>query len=207
MDFVELYKRAMRKDGLSANFDGQQQKEKKMGKFLISNKTFGFVIKNDTPEDVTFALMSGSMPDLAEVKKRYPHVQAILKDGDFYTVKTGEGQAATTKKATCTCKGEGTIAYFQEYFKSIPGQITMLDMTSTDKTSFYTDVEMGTPNPCGIEQLTRKSLSDYLATSQYDQGRIIAKGIDIPLSAAHLVLLTVKAGALVTYTCTITTMY
>lgn len=206
MNFVELYQRAMREDGLSANFDGQQQKKEKKMK-LINNKTFGFVVKNDTPDDVTFALMTGSMPDLEEVKKRYPHVQAILKDGDFYTVKNGEGENAITKKATCTCKGEGTMAYFQEYFKSIPGNITMLDMTSTDKTSFYTDVEIGTPNPCGIEQLTRKSLSDYLATSQYDQGRIIAKGIDIPLSAAHMVLLTVKAGALVTYTCTVSTLY
>lgn len=207
MNFVELYQRAMGSKGLSANFYGQTQKnEKKMSK-LIENKTFGFVVKNDTDKDLCFAMMTGSMPDLAEVQRRYPHVNAILADGEFHSVTTGEGESAVTKKVKCTCKGDGTIAYFRKYFESISAQATTLDMTSSEKDNFYTDVEVGTPNPCGIEQLKRKALSDYLGTQQYDQNRIIAKGINIPLSAAHLVLLTVKAGSTVTYTFTVNSLY
>lgn len=207
MEFVELYQRSMGSKGLSANFYGQTQKnEKKMSK-LIENKTFGFVVKNDTDKDLCFAMMTGSMPDLAEVQRRYPHVNAILADGEFHSVKTGEGESAVTKKVKCTCKGDGTIAYFRKYFESISAQATTLDMTSSEKDNFYTDVEVGTPNPCGIEQLKRKALSDYLGTQQYDQNRIIAKGINIPLTAAHLVLLTVKAGSTVTYTFTVNSLY
>ena len=199
MNFAELYQRAMREDGLSANFDGKTNKTRKKMTKLIEGKTFGFVVKNNTAEDLCFALMRGSLPDLAEVQKRYPQVKALLKDGDFYT--------NDEKKASCECRNGGTIAFFQEYFKSIPGTVTMLDMTSTEKENFYTEVEAGTPNPCGIEQLKSKALSDYLGTQQFDQNRVIAKGINIPLSAAHLVLLTVKAGSTVTYTLTINTAY
>lgn len=207
MEFVELYQRAMGSKGLSANFYGQTQKnEKKMSK-LIENKTFGFVVKNDTAEDVCFALMTGSMPDLAEVKRRYPQVKAILADGDFHSVTTGSGESSVEKKVNCNCRGDGTIAYFRKYFESVSAQATTLDMTSSEKENFYTDVEVGTPNPCGIEQLRRKALSDYLGTQQYDQNRIIAKGINIPLTAAHLVLLTVKAGSTVTYTFTVNSLY
>lgn len=202
MDFVELYQRAMRKDGLSANFNGQPQKKEEMAK-LIENKTFGYVIKNNTAEDICYALMPGALPSLEEIQKRYPQVQAILKDGVFYST----GKDDTKKEAVCSCKGEGTMAFFHKYFDSVPARVTTLDMTSTAKENFYTDVEIATPNPCGIEQLNRKALSDYLGTQQYDQNRIIAKDIVIPLTSAHLVLLTVKAGSTVTCTLTINSLY
>ena len=199
MDFVELYRRAMGPKGLSANFDGQtQKKEKEMAK-MIDNKAFGFVIKNDTPEDICFAFMPGALPNLSEIKKRYPHVKALLSDGKFFT--------DNGKEVTCTCRNGSTVAFFHEFFKSVPGQATTLDMTSTEKENFYTEVETGTPNPCVADTLKRQALSDYLGTQQYDQNRVIAKGINIPLTAAHLVLLTIKAGSTVTYTLTVNTLY
>ncbi|MDE6493307.1 MAG: hypothetical protein K2L50_01835 [Bacteroidales bacterium] len=201
MNFVELYQRAMGPKGLSANFDGQTQKQEKEMTKMIENKAFGFVIKNDTADDISFALMPGALPNLSEIQKRYPHVKAILKDGEFFTDET------KTKKVTCSCRNGSTVAFFHEYFKSIPGQATTLDMTSTEKENFYTEVETGMPNPCVSETLKRQALSDYLGTQQFDQNRVIAKGINIPLSAAHLVLLTIKAGSTVTYTFTVNTLY
>lgn len=197
MDFAELYRKAMGPKGLSANFDGQTQKqEKNMGK-LIENKAFGFVIKNDTSKDICFALMPGAFTSLDELQERFPSVKAIIKDGEFF--KEGE------KKVTCTCRNGSTVDMFHSYFKSVTGVITTLDITSTEKENFYTEVEVGTPNPCVIDSLKRVALSDYLGTQQYDQNRVIAKNINIPLSAIHMVLLTIKAGSTVTYTCSVTT--
>lgn len=204
MKYEELYRRAKSKDGLSANFTGKQvEKTATMAttanKKLFTNKTFGYQIKNESAEDITYALMDGSMETLDEIKKRYPHVKAILADGEFFT-------GTDTKKATCSVKGGNTIKYFQKYFGSVPAQVSTLDMQSTDKDNFYCDIEIGTPNPCGIEQLQTKALSDYLGTQQYDQNRIIARNINIPLSAAHIVLLTVKANSTVVLTFTISAL-
>ena len=202
MKYEELYRRAKSKNGLSANFTGNQTKNTtKMATAnkLFANKTFGFQIKNESAEDITYALMDGSMDTLEEIKKRYPHVKALLADGEFFT-------GTDTKKATCTCKGDGSIKYFQKYFSSVPAQASTLDMVSSDKENFYTDIEIGTPNPCGIEQLQRKALSDYLGTQQYAQNRTIARNINIPLSAAHIVLLTVKANSTVVMTFTVSAL-
>lgn len=197
MDFAELYRKAMGPKGLSANFDGQTQKqETEMGK-LIENKAYGLVIKNDTAEDVCFALMPGAFTSLEELQKRFPQVKAILKDGKFHT--------SDNKDVTCTCRNGSTVDLFHSYFKSVTGVVTTLDMTSTEKENFYTEVEVGTPNPCVVESLKRVALSDYLGTQQYDQNRVIAKNINIPLSAIHMVLLTIKAGSTVTYTMSVNT--
>lgn len=204
MRYDELYRRATSKNGLSANFTGKQ-KQQNYGEMvdkkskLITNRTFGFKVENSTSEDLTFALMDGAMGSIEEIKKRYPHVKAVLADGEFFT-------GTDTKKVKCTCKGDGSIKYFQSYFSSVPAVAKTLDMVSSDKENFYTDIEVGTPNPCGIEQLQRKALSDYLGTQQYDQNRIIAKDINVPLSAAHFVTLTVRAGSSVTYTLTINSL-
>lgn len=199
MNFVELYQRAMGSNGLSANFDGKTQKREKEMEKLIANQPYGFVIKNDTPEDVCFALIPGAFPSLQELQKRFPHVKAILKDGEFFK--------DDTKKVTCSCRNGSTVALFHSYFKSVSGVVTTLDMTSTEKENFYTEIEVGTPNPCVVDPLKRVALSDYLGTQQVDQNRVIAKNVNIPLSAIHLVLLTVKAGSTVTYTFSVTTQF
>lgn len=204
MDFAELYRKAMGPKGLSANFDGQTQKqEKKMANKLIENKAFGFFIENETKKDVCIAIMPGAFRSLDDLQKRFPKVDAILRDGELYKIGEGEEQ----KKVTCMCRNGSTVKLFQSYFQSVVGVANTLEVITNKKENFQTEIEIGTPNPCEVEGLKCKTLSDYLGTQQYDQGRIIAKGINIPFSAIHMVLVTVKAGSNVTYTFTMETQF
>lgn len=201
MDFAELYRKAMGPKGLSANFDGKTQKQEKKMTKLIDNKAFGFVIDNDTEKDVCIAIMPGAFRSLEDLQKRFPKVNAILRDGEVY--KVGEGE--NLKKVNCICRNGSTVKLFHSYFQSVTGVASMLEVITNKKENFQTEIEVGTPNPCEVEGLKSKTLSDYLGTQQYDQGRIIAKGINIPFSAIHMVLVTVKAGSSVSYTFTVET--
>lgn len=191
MDLQTVYRRATGRKGLSANFLGNQN-DKTMK--LIENKNFSMTIKNNLDRDVTFALMPGAMSSIEEIKKRYPDVDAILKDGAFLT--EGEGDAAKT--VTCTCKNTGTVKFFQDFFAQIPAVIRSIDMTSDDKEDFQNDIQYGIPNPFGIEQLERLPLNGFLKTGQYDQHRILAENVNIPVSAVNIQLFTITAGATMT---------
>ncbi|MCM1168745.1 MAG: hypothetical protein NC324_02290 [Bacteroides sp.] len=169
---------------------------------LIENKNFAMTIKNETDNDVTFALMPGAMGTIGEIKKRYPDVQAVLADGKFYT--EGDGDAA--KSVTCTCKNTGTVAFFQEFFKHIPAVIRSIDMTSDAKEDFQNDIQYGIPNPFGVELLERLPLNGYLKTGQFDQNRIQADNVNIPLSAVNIQLITISAGATMTLKLTINSL-
>lgn len=169
-------------NGLSANFIG------KMGK-LINNKPFSFTLTNKSEESVTFALIQGALPDLEEIQKRYPEVDAILADGDFLTV----GEGANAKKVTCKCKTFGSIAFLQEYFKTTPGFIRKMDISTDDRENFNNDIQFGAPNPCEVVALDRIPLSDYLGTDQFDQSRIKMNNLNIPYNGLGVVFMTISA--------------
>lgn len=200
MDMLTAYRRATGKKGLSANFIGNQN-EKKMTK-LIENKNFSMTVKNGLERDVTFALMPGAMGSIDEIKKRYPDVDAVLADGKFFT----EGEGDEAKSVTCTCKNTGTVAFFQDFFRHIPAVIRSIDMTSDNKEDFQNDIQYGIPNPFGIELLERLPLNGYLKTGQYDQNRILAENVNIPMSAVNVQFFTISAGATMTLKFTINSL-
>lgn len=191
----------MGKNGLSSNFTGstKPQNQNKMAVKLIDKQNFSMTIKNGLDRDVTFALMPGAMENIAEIKKRYPAVDAVLGDGLFFT----EGVGDAAKSVKCTCKNTGTVAFFQEFFKHIPAVIRSIDMTSDAKEDFQNDIQYGVPNPFGIEQLERLALNGYLKTAQVDQNRILAENVNIPLSAVNVQFITISAGATMTLKLTI----
>lgn len=181
MDYKTVKRKATGFNGLSANFIG-----KKMGT-LINKKPFAFTLKNESEESVTFALIQGALPNLAEIQKRYPEVDAILANDVFHTV--GEGDAA--KKVTCKCKTFGSISFLQEYFKTTPGFIRKMDITTDDRENFNNDVQFGRPNPCEVVALDRIPLSDYLETDQFDQTRVKMHNLSIPFNGLSVVFMTI----------------
>lgn len=158
---------------------------------LINKKPFSFTVSNPSDENITFALIQGALPDLAAIKKRYPDVDAILVDGNFYTVGTGEN----AKKLTCKCKTFGSIDFLQKYFSTTPGFIRKMDITTTDREDFQNDIQFGAPNPCDVVALNRIPLSNFLGTDQYDQNRIKAENLDIPFNGLSVVFMTITAGS------------
>ena len=158
---------------------------------LINKKPFSFTVNNPTDDNITFALIQGALPSLAEIKKRYPEVDAILAEGVFYTAGTGE----EAKKVTCKSKAFGSIGFLQEYFKTTPGFIRRMDITTTDRENFQCDVQHGAPNPCSVVDLNRIPLSDFLGTDQYDQFRIKAENLNIPFNGLSVVFITIVANS------------
>lgn len=181
MDYRTVKRKATEPNGLSANFIG-----KFMGT-LINKKPFSFTLTNKSEENITFALIQGALPNLEELQKRYPEVDAILYDGDFVTV----GEGANAKKVTCKCKTFGSIAFLQEYFKTTPGFIRKMDISTDDRENFNNDIQYGAPNPCVVVALDRIPLSDYLGTDQYDQGRIKMENLNIPFNGLSVVFMTI----------------
>lgn len=184
MNYETVYRKATGKKGLSANFTGKDMKK------ILDKETFGFELKNTFGKDIIVALMPGVLVDIDEIKKRYPEVQAILKDGDVLVDDKDEKQ-----KLVLTCDGSGTMKTFQEFFKQVPGFIRSVDIISDKKSNFQQDIQFATPNPCKIEPLERIRLNKYLGTSQYDQYRVVANGLNLSLNAASLILLTIKADS------------
>lgn len=199
MNYQELLKRAMGPDGLSANFTGKNNE--KMEKILkFEDKTFGMVVKNGTDKDVTFALIKGSFPNLEEIKKKYNDVDAILADGDFFE-DTVDGY---TKKANCRVIGASSVAHLQEFFAhGYEGEISNLQMTSTEKGNFYDTVQIALPSPFETMPAKQLDLSQYLDPSQFDQNRILADNIGIPLTPLNVVLFRIRAHSEINYTFTI----
>ena len=198
MEYKELLNRAMGPDGLSANFLGK--KETIMSSVVFQKKTFRMTVKNDTAEDLTFALVKGTFPDLGEIKKKYADVKAILADGDFFTV--GEGDAA--KKASCKVSGKTSVKHLQEFFAhGFEGEITNLEMISNEKGNFQEEIQAVIPSPFEAMPADSVALSQCLEPSQYDQNRVIAENIRVPLSPLALVTFTVLANSYVTYVLTI----
>ena len=184
MSYETVYRKATGKKGLSANFIGKDMKK------ILDKETFGFDLKSTFDKDVIVALMPGTLVDIDEIKKRYPEVQAILTDGDVLV-----DAADNEKKIVLNCYGSGTMKAFQEFFKQVPGFIRSVDIISDQKSNFQQDIQFATPNPCKIEPLERIRLNKYLGTGQYDQNRVVANGLNIPINAATLILLTIKAGS------------
>ena len=193
MNYQELIKRAMGQNGLSANFVGQNQ----TNIMKLENKTFRFVLTNKSNEDLTFALTRGTFPTLAEIQKKYGNVKAILADGDFYKV-------SDTEKVSCDVDGHASVAHFQEFFAhSCEGVVTSMELISTEKGNFYREVKVVVPTPFDHVPGESVSLSRYLGTDQFDQNRLIADGINIPLSPLALVMMTILANSTITVEFTI----
>lgn len=199
MNYQELLKRAMGSDGLSANFIGKNNET--MEKILkFENKTFGMVVKNGTDKDVTFVLVKGSFPNLEEIKKKYSDVDAILADGDFFE----DGIEGYTKKVNCRVIGASSVAHLQEFFAhAYEGEITDLQMTSTEKNNFYDTVQVVLPSPFEAMPAQQLDLSQYLDPSQFDQNRILANNIGIPLAPLNMVMFRIRAHSEINYTFTI----
>lgn len=187
-------------DGLSANFTGKNKTTMQTIKF--SYRTFGMTVKNDTDKTLTFALTKGTFPNLEEIKKKYSDVDAILADGEFF--KDGTGNEATTKVATCTVDGASSVAHLQEFFAhAFEGEIVNMEMVSPSKTNFYDTVQAAIPSPFEAQPAQVTPLSQYLDPSQFDQNRILAEDIRIPLSPVSLVLFRIRAHSEINYTFTI----
>ena len=160
----------------------------------LENKTFRFVITNKSDKDLTFALTKGSFPTLPEIQKKYGDVQALLGDGVFYT-----DAEDSSKTVSCAVDGSSSIAHFQEFFlHGFSGIVSSLEMISTDKGNFYRSINAVVPTPFDHVPAESVSLSRYLGTDQFDQSRIIADGINIPLSPISLVTMTVLAHSSIT---------
>lgn len=200
MNYNELLKRAMGPDGLSANFTGKNNKAMNIPNFDF--KTFGMTVKNDTDKTLTFALTKGTFPNLDEIKKKYADVDAILTDGVFF--KEGYGDEATTKVATCVVDGASSVAHLQEFFShGFEGEVFNMEMVSSEKTNFYDTVQAVVPSPFEAQPAQVVPLSQYLDPGQFDQNRILADRIRIPLSPMHLVLFRIKKHSEINFTFTI----
>lgn len=186
-------------DGLSANFTGKNNE--KMSRIKFENKTFRMVVTNDTDKDVTFALTKGTFPSLAEIKKKYADVNALLSDGVFFeTTVDGEKQ-----KATCQAIGNTSVAHVQEFFShAFEGEITDIEVTSTEKENFYEEIQSVVPSPFEAMPAQSVPLNAFLDPGQYDQNRVLANGIRVPLSPLAMVILRIKAHSTIKYSMTIT---
>lgn len=196
MDYMTVYRKATGSKGLSANFTGKTMKK------ILDKDTFGFELKNTFGKDIVVALMPGVLVDIDEIKKRYPEVQAILTDGDVLVDADDDD-----KKLVLDCYGASTMKTFQSFFNQVPGFIRSVDIISDQKSNFQQDIQVGTPNPCKIEPLERIRLNKYLGTGQYDQNRVVANGLNIPINAASLILLTIKGGSTLQVQMTLDTQY
>lgn len=196
-DYKTVYRKATGNKGLSANFIGQQS----MGK-ILEKEPFGFELKNDIKKDIIVALMPSTLGDIDEIKKRYPEVQVVLTDGDVMVDENN-----TERKLTLTCDGSSTMKAFQRFFGQVPGFIRSVDIISDNKSNFQQDIQFCTPNPCTIKPLERIRLNKYLGTGQYDQNRVVANGLNIPINAASLILLTIKGGSTLQVQMTLDTQY
>lgn len=186
-------------DGLSANFTGKNNE--KMSRVKFENKTFNMTVKNDTDQDLTFALTKGTFPNLEEIKKKYSNVDAILADGDFFETNVD----GVKKKANCKVIGASSVAHFQEFYShGYEGEIVTLQMNSTDKENFYEVVEAVLPTPFEATPARITDLSEYLSPDQYDQNRVLAPNIRIPLSPLAMVTFRIRAKSKIDFSFRIT---
>lgn len=186
-------------DGLSANFAGK--KNEKMNRIKFENKKFAFTIKNDTDKDLTFALTKGTFPSIEEIKKKYDNVDVILADGDFFETNVD----GMKKKANCTVIGASSIAHLQECFShGYEGEIKTLQMNTDVKENFYEVVEASLPSPFETLPAQTIDLSTYLSPDQFDQNRIQAENIRIPLSPLSMVTFRIRAKSKIDFVMRIT---
>lgn len=192
--YKEIYRKALGPRGLSANFTGTNKNE--IMKKAVEDGTFKFTVKNTTDEDVTFAILQGTFPDLSEMKKKYPSVKGILADGDFIEV-------AENKKVTCKVTGDTSVKHFSQFFRNAIGTAKHIEMISTEKGNFQEEVQVVHANPFVVSQIEKIGFSMYLKPNQYDQNRLIADNINVPLNPFAVVLMTVCANSdiVVTLTC------
>ncbi|MEG1499328.1 MAG: hypothetical protein RSA02_05215 [Bacteroidales bacterium] len=190
--YNELYKKAMsRNGGLSANFAGTKKTENMS---TLTDKTFKFTIKNTTNKDVCFAVLTGTLKEIREIGRKYPNVDAVLGDGDFFTL--------DTKTANCKVVGGNSMTHFASYFRHAIGSVKHLEMISSEKQNFHTEIKVIYPEPFSIATEALVDVAQYLEPNQYDQNRLIARNINIPLNPFSMVLMTICANSEVIYTMT-----
>jgi hypothetical protein len=170
---------------LSANFIGNNQKLKKMSKNV---KNYEFKAKNTSKEDITLALITGTFPDLKEIQKSYPHIDAIVIDG-----KCAEVTGANAGEVTVDAKTGKSLLHLQNMISKWCMTVRTLEMVSMDKRNFQEYIEHAATSPFETFDLKKTRVADYLSPQQYDSNRVICENINVPLTPWTIVAFTIRA--------------
>ncbi|GHU85356.1 hypothetical protein FACS1894153_0400 [Bacteroidia bacterium] len=176
---------------LSANFEGENSKNKKM-----TQKKFELKGSNSTSSDVKLALFKGTYSSIEEIKKIYPEIDAIIVDGTCLTLNEGTQENPVNKTVVFNSKSKKSIAHMQEYAKRRIMQVSSLEMVSMDKRNFQEDIQYAETSPFNdARDFTGKRISDFVSPDQMDGNRAICRGINIPVNPASLVVITLRANS------------